>query len=57
MIDVLNKHFQNLLHISKAASGFVMPRICFAYVMFYAVCLAFEDSPSTPNEISFDTTF
>ncbi len=23
MIDVLNKHFQNPLHISKAESGFV----------------------------------
>ena len=23
MIDVLNKHFQNSLHISKAESGFV----------------------------------
>jgi fucose permease len=73
MIDVLNKHFQNSLHISKAESGFlqfanfigyfvmaivggaimpfmmgwladtfsmrigfIMPLICFVYILFYA---------------------
>ena len=33
MIDVLNKHFQNSLHVSKAASGFVQ----FANFIGYAV--------------------
>lgn len=33
LIDVLNKHFQEALHISKAKSGFVQ----FAYYMGYFI--------------------
>ncbi|NJL19551.1 MAG: glucose/galactose MFS transporter, partial [Bdellovibrionaceae bacterium] len=33
MIDILNKHFQDTLHISKSQSGFVQSANYFAYFL------------------------
>jgi FHS family L-fucose permease-like MFS transporter len=33
LLDVLNKHFQNILHISKAQSGFVQFSLYIGYLI------------------------
>src|SRR5512139_655717 len=33
MLDVLNKHFQNILHVSKAQSGFIQTSVFGAYFL------------------------
>ena len=33
MLDVLNKHFQNILHVSKAQSGLVQTSVFGAYLI------------------------
>ena len=33
MLDVLNKHFQNILHVSKAQSGLVQTSVFGAYLL------------------------
>ena len=33
MLDVLNKHFQNILHVSKTQSGFIQTAVFGAYFL------------------------
>ncbi len=33
MLDVLNKHFQNILHVSKTQSGFIQTSVFGAYFL------------------------
>ena len=44
MLDVLNKHFQNILHVSKTQSGFIQTSVFGAYFLM-AMPSAFSDPP------------